>query len=162
MQKEDASKAASSKGGSSKHKKDIIPAHAPASEEVKAVLESVKAPPQSKDAKIMFDAKNLQYLSSMVSKQDDEKEDGNASPDQPRIYVYDSTNGKLLPSESVCLSEILSLSPQSTVKDGDSKEVDVNGKEEGEKTSLGDSLSILRFVRGNKSKRLEISPSGKY
>jgi hypothetical protein len=27
---------------------------------------------------------------------------------------------------------------------------------------LGDSMSILRFVRGNKSKRLEISSSGKY
>jgi hypothetical protein len=40
MQKEDASKAASSKGGS-KQKKDIVPPHAPASEEVKAVLESV-------------------------------------------------------------------------------------------------------------------------
>ena len=26
---------------------------------------------------------------------------------------------------------------------------------------LGDSLSILRFLRGNKSKRLEISASGK-
>ena len=161
MQKEDATKAASSKGGS-KHKKDVIPAHAPASEEVKVVLESVKVPPQSKDAKIMFDAKNQQYLSSMVSRQDDGKEHGNASPGQPRIYVYDSSNGKLLPSESVSLSEILSLAPQSSAKDGDSKEVDVNVKEEGEKTSLGDSLSILRFVRGNKSKRLEISPSGKY
>jgi hypothetical protein len=28
-------------------------------------------------------------------------------------------------------------------------------------TGLGDSLSILRFVRGDKSKRLEISTSGK-
>ena len=118
MQKEDATKAASSKGGS-KHKKDIVPAHAPASEEVKAVLESVNLPPQSKDAKILFDAKNQQYLSSMVSRQDDGKEHGNASPSQPRIYVYDSSNGKLLPSESVSLSEILSLAPQSSAKDGD-------------------------------------------
>jgi hypothetical protein len=62
----------------------------------------------------------------------------------------------------VSLSEILSLAPQSAAKDGESKEVDGNAKEEGEKTSLGDSLSILRFVRGNKSKRLEISPSGNY
>jgi hypothetical protein len=41
MQKEDASKAAASSKGGSKHKKDIVPPHAPASEEVKAVLESV-------------------------------------------------------------------------------------------------------------------------
>jgi len=33
-------------------------------------------------------------------------------------------------------------------------------KESESKQSLGDSLSILRFLRGNKSKRLEISPSG--
>jgi hypothetical protein len=34
-------------------------------------------------------------------------------------------------------------------------------KKENESSALGDSLSILRFLRGNKSKRLEISPSGK-
>ena len=31
----------------------------------------------------------------------------------------------------------------------------------GKQVSAGDSMSILRFVRGNKTKRLEISPSGK-
>jgi hypothetical protein len=34
-------------------------------------------------------------------------------------------------------------------------------KKENEPSALGDSLSFLRFLRGNKSKRLEISPSGK-
>ena len=46
----------------------------------------------------------------------------------------------------------------------DSNESDKDGsenKKENEPSALGDSLSFLRFLRGNKSKRLEISPSGK-
>ena len=105
MQKEDAT-AAPTKGG--KHKKESSHTHAPASEEVKALLESVKVPPQTKEAQIVFDAKNQQYLSSLMHKQED---DGNAHPRQPRIYVYDSTTGKLLPSESVDLAELLNLAP---------------------------------------------------
>ena len=151
MQKEDAN-SAPSKGG--KHKKESTHAHAPASEEVKALLESIKVPPQTKEAQIVFDAKNQQYLSSLMYKQEN---DGNEVSDQPRIYVYDSISGKFLPSESVDLAELLSLAPQVTEEVSDQEP-----KASGEGTPLGDSLSILRFIRGNKSKRLEISASGMY
>lgn len=106
--------------------------------------------PQNCDAKSAFDALRRQTIELSEAS----VEDG------ARVLFIDET-GKQTASAS--LSRLLQT-------DVETREGDLRSEIEGIAKSsshpqpsadLGDSLSILRFVRGNKSKRLEISPSGK-
>lgn len=83
---------------------------------------------------------------------------------RPEIYLFDSfgkpvKDGSTMIDLSTLMQEGGSLHND---KDDDGSSFPFGKRKESELKSLGDSLSILRFLRGNKSKRLEISPSGKH
>lgn len=77
----------------------------------------------------------------------------------PEIYQFDS-DGNPVDHGKLDLTTLLNMGVIISEKD-DGDEAEIDKKKENESSALGDSLSILRFLRGNKSKRLEISPSGK-
>ena len=98
------------------------------------------------EAKIAFDNLHDQYMMSSV-------DPGSADLKSGQIIFFDR-EGKQ--SESLDLRSLLSIEEEKNGTDEQTEENKVRMT-----TLTGDSLSILRFIRGNKSKRLEISPSGK-
>lgn len=118
-------------------------------------------PPQMSEAQIAYDAKKQHYLSSIVNYLASTDSDRINETNGPQILFFDR-QGHALPSENIDLSTLFDISQQKDLNLVD-KSVNINNAAASEsEISLGDTLSILRFLRGNKSKRLEISPSGKF
>lgn len=108
------------------------------------LLQGIPSLPSSFASQVAFDAISNQYLAS----HDDQR---------GQIIFFDGEGRKV---EALDLNPVfMSFNDSNGASEGGSEEEDQSKG----KTILaaGDSMSILRFVRGNKSKRLEISPSGK-
>lgn len=135
------------------------------SEEIKILLERVEALPQSCEARIAFDAWANRFITTTSGRELLEEADDSAT----KVVFFDRDSGEIV--DSVDFDSFLALPAQSTSLPEGALEDRLASKEDTASADLkraklydleaGDSLSILRFVRGNKSKRLEISPSGK-